>query len=78
LQSGAGEPKYSLLRLRSRSRTALLEALGALPPDGVKIFAADKKFMVVAKIIDLGLEPRMYNAGYNMLADNSARKLVHT
>lgn len=33
--------------------------------------------MVVAKIIDLGLEPRMYNAGYNMLADDSARKLVH-
>jgi hypothetical protein len=77
LQDGAGEPKYSLLRRRARSRDALVETLKSLPPDSVKVFIADKKFMVVSKIVDLGIEPAAYDTGWNMLADDSARKLAH-
>jgi hypothetical protein len=45
LQTGAGEPKYSLLRKRPHSRAALRDALRSLPTDSVKTYVADKAFM---------------------------------
>lgn len=54
LQARVGEPKYSLLRKRPRSRAALVDVLRALPADSVRTHFTDKKFMIVAKIIDPG------------------------
>jgi hypothetical protein len=77
MQKGAGEPKYSLLARRPRGRALLMSAFAALPDDSVKVFVADKNFMTVSKIIDLGIEPLMFADGYNMHADESARALAH-
>ncbi|MGH3696707.1 MAG: DUF3800 domain-containing protein [Pseudonocardiaceae bacterium] len=77
MQKGAGEPKYTRLSRRSRGRAILLSAFEALPENSAKVFIADKKFMTISKIIDLGIEPLMFAAGYNMHADESARTLAH-
>lgn len=77
MQKGAGEPKYSVLARRPRGRALLMSAFTALPTDSVKVFVADKNFMTVSKIIDLGIEPLMFADGYNMHADESARALAH-
>lgn len=76
MQKGAGEPKYTLLSRRSSGRAILMSAFEALPENSVKVFVADKKFMTIAKIIDLGIEPLMFADGYNMHADESARALL--
>ena len=77
MQKGAGEPKYTRLSRHHRGRSILMSAFEALPENSVKVFVADKKFMTIAKIIDLGIEPLMFAAGYNMHADESARTLAH-
>ncbi len=78
MKKGAGEPKYSLLSRRPAGRDILMSAFAALPADSVKLYVADKRFMTVTKIIDLGIEPLMFADGYNMWADGSARSLAHT
>lgn len=76
-QKGSGEPKYSLLAKRPRGRALLMSAFAALPDHSVKVFVADKRFMTVSKIIDLGIEQVTFTEGYNMHADESARALAH-
>jgi hypothetical protein len=77
LQAGAGEPKYTLLRKRPHGREALRKALEKLPPNSVSTFVADKKFMVISKIVDLGPEPMAMDMDYNMHADGSAHALAN-
>lgn len=77
MQGGAGEPKYSLLSRRPRGRAILMDAFRSLPHESVKVAVADKKFLTVSKIVDLGIEPLMYADGYDMHADESARALAH-
>jgi hypothetical protein len=77
MQKGAGEPKYVRLSKYPRGRATLMSAFEALPENSVKVFIADKKFMTIAKIVDLGIEPLMFTKGYNMHADESARTLAH-
>lgn len=77
LQRGAGEPKYSRLSRRPKSRSTLIEIFSELPDNNVKVFVANKKFMTVSKIVDLGIESLAYSEGYNMHADESARALAH-
>ncbi|TKK82818.1 DUF3800 domain-containing protein [Kribbella jiaozuonensis] len=77
LKVGAGEPKYSKVRRSPKGKDALLDVLSSLPAESVQTHVTGKRFMAVAKIIDLGTEPLMYESGYNMLADGSARHLAH-
>ncbi len=77
MQKGAGEPKHTRLSKYPRGRAILKSAFEALTEDSVKVFIADKKFMTIAKIIDLGIEPLIFAAGYNMHAYESARTLAH-
>jgi hypothetical protein len=77
MQKGAGEPKYTLLSRRPRGRAILMSAFEILPENSVKVFVADKNFMTISKIIDLGIESLTFADGYNMHADGSARALAH-
>jgi len=74
---GAGEPKYQTLSRRPVSRELLLSVLSELPNGAAKVVIANKRYMTICKIIDLMAEPMMYEAGYNMLADGSAKSLAN-
>jgi hypothetical protein len=74
---GAGEPKYQALSRRPAGKATLLSALSQLPDGAAKVVIANKRYMTVSKIVDLMAEPMMYENGYNMLADGSAKSLAH-
>jgi hypothetical protein len=74
---GAGEPKYQALSRRPAGKATLLSVLSQLPDGAAKVVIANKRYMTVSKIVDLMAEPMMYESGYNMLADGSAKALAH-
>ncbi len=51
--------------------------LSSLPSDAARFYAADKRFFIEAKIIDLLIEPLFSKQGHNMYADGSAVGLAN-
>jgi uncharacterized protein DUF3800 len=76
-QKHAGEPKYSILSKRPAGRAILMSALRRLPEGSARVVVAHKRYMIIAKIVDLGVEPLMFDLGYNMYADGSAKSLAN-
>jgi Protein of unknown function (DUF3800) len=72
-----GEPKYSSLVRSPTGRAALLSALESLQPDIAFNFFAHKRFMIVAKMIDLLVVELAFEDGYDMYADGSAVALAN-
>jgi Protein of unknown function (DUF3800) len=72
-----GEPKYSSLTKTKAGRKALIQCISSLPHDVARFYAADKRFFIEAKIIDLLIEPLFFKQGHNMYADGSAVGLAN-
>lgn len=77
LPSSCGEPKYSSLTGSRRGRAALLIGLEQLPDDAVFGYVAHKRYMIVAKMVDLLIVEFMNSEGYDMYADGSALGLAN-
>jgi hypothetical protein len=77
LPSGQAEPKYSSLIRSARGRSALLAAFRELPSDSISTFIANKRFMIVGKLVDLLAVEFAYENGYDMYADGSAVALAN-
>ncbi|MEV6190312.1 DUF3800 domain-containing protein [Streptomyces albidoflavus] len=60
------EPKYTSLAGSGRGRTALMNAFSRLPEGSVRTYLVDKRFMVIAKMVDVLLEPMLHREGYNL------------
>jgi hypothetical protein len=71
------EPKYSSLAKTKAGRSALMQCFSSLPRDAARLYAADKRFFIEAKIIDLLVEPLFFKQGHNMYADGSAVSLAN-
>lgn len=72
------EPKYSSLSKTGRGREALTWAFSHLPPTTTRAYVADKRFMVVTKMVDLLVEPLAYADGFNLYTRGEAHRLAST
>jgi Protein of unknown function (DUF3800) len=72
-----GEPKFSTLVRSPAGRDALLCALESLPEGAVFTFLAHKRFMTVAKMVDLLAVELAYENGYDMCGDGAAVALAN-
>jgi hypothetical protein len=77
-QKYAGEPKYKVLSGRPAGRAILMSALRRLPEGSARVSIVNKRYMTIVKIVDLGVEPLMFDVGYNMYADGSAEFLANS
>lgn len=77
LPSSQKEPKYTSLANSGKGRQALLTAFEALSGQAIRVYVADKRFMVAAKIVDVLIEELMFENGYNMYADGSVKALAN-
>ncbi|MEU8708592.1 DUF3800 domain-containing protein [Streptomyces sp. NPDC048565] len=60
------EPKYTSLAGSSRGRKALMNAFSRLPTGSVRTYLVDKRFMVMAKMVNVIVEPMAHRNGYNL------------
>lgn len=76
----AGELKFTKLRRRARSRTALLQMLQSptLTPATIRIAVVDKPYMVVAKMCDILMEPAWVERGWDWYDDENPLKWPST
>lgn len=72
-----GEPKYTSLAKTDKGRAALLTAFASFDDAVVRAYLAHKRFMVVAKLVDLLVEEFFHENGYDMYADGSAVSLAN-
>jgi hypothetical protein len=77
LPKGHGEPKYTALAKTGHGRAALLECFKQIPSDSARFYVAHKRFMVESKMVDLLIEPRAHEDGYNMYEDGAAIALAN-
>ena len=77
LARGHGEPKYTSLSKTARGRSALLSALDSLADEAIRAYVAHKQFMVTAKMVDVLVEERAHETGYDMYADGAATALAN-
>lgn len=70
LKQGQAEAKYSKLKGRHQGQAAVLTLLNnpALSRDTAKIMVADKRFYLVAQLVDKLIEPALLEAGINAYA----------
>lgn len=72
-----GEAKYTSLAKTKKGRAALLAAFASFDDAVVRAYLADKRFMVVAKLVDMLVVEFFYDNGYDMYADGSALGLAN-
>ena len=72
LPSGQGEPKYSFPLARAGVDGQPFCQLGGLPPGAAQVFVAHKRFMTIAKIVDLLIVEMAHEDDYDMYADGAA------
>jgi hypothetical protein len=73
-----GEPKYTSLAKTHVGREALLRAFSHLPTGHVWTYVANKRFMVVTKLVDVLIEQMVHETtGLNMYEDGSAIALAN-
>ncbi|MET9290994.1 hypothetical protein [Streptomyces sp. NPDC003077] len=73
-----GEPKYSSLSKTGKGREVLIWAFTQLPPTSTRSYVADKRFMVVTKMVDLLVEPLAHADGFNLYTGGEAHRLAST
>ena len=72
-----GEPKYTSLAKTDNGRAALLTAFASFDGAVVRAYLAHKRFMVVAKLVDMLVEEYFHENGYDMYGDGSAVGLAN-
>lgn len=77
LPNGYGEPKYTALVRSGRGRRALQDVYAALPADAIYTYVADKRYMIIGKMVDLLVVELAYDHDYDMYADGSAVALAN-
>src|SRR6266545_414227 len=78
LPEGHGEPKYSALAKTARGRALLLEVLdpASLAPGAVLVYVIHKRYMAVAKLVDLLIEEAAHASGVDLYEDQVVSRLA--
>ena len=78
-QAGIGQPKefkFSSLRKSAAGRAAALRIMSQLRPETAKAAIVNKRFMVVAKMVDTLVETLASATGFNLYATGAHRALT--
>ncbi|CAM5568785.1 DUF3800 domain-containing protein [Streptomyces aurantiogriseus] len=77
LPSTHGEPKYTALSQTGTGRDALIAAFDTLVGESILAFIANKRFMVVTKMVDVLVEELAHETGFNLYDGDAALGLAN-